>query len=125
MPHCLHCWCRQACRQHEQCNAGHEWKPRVLITLSPIYVWLAAITALPHKEERFMYVVYPLVGAPSMTSRSHLVTHGQSEQQCTVIDHALLPVVMAWKGWMSMFSASFVGKIDVLWWAVPCCAVLS
>lgn len=44
-----------------QCNAGHQWRPRLLIALSPIYVWLAAITALPHKEERFMYVVYPLV----------------------------------------------------------------
>lgn len=41
---------------------GNEWRPRVLITLSPVYVWLAAITALPHKEERFMYVIYPLVG---------------------------------------------------------------
>lgn len=40
---------------------GNEWRPRVLIALSPIYVWLAAITALPHKEERFMYVIYPLL----------------------------------------------------------------
>lgn len=44
-----------------RCHAGHQWRPRLLIALSPIYVWLAAITALPHKEERFMYVVYPLV----------------------------------------------------------------
>lgn len=32
-----------------------------MIALSPVYVWLIAITALPHKEERFMYVIYPLV----------------------------------------------------------------
>lgn len=24
-------------------------------------LWLAAISALPHKEERFLYVIYPLV----------------------------------------------------------------
>lgn len=48
--------------QVEQCNAGHEWRPRLLVALSPIHVWLAATTALPHKEERFLYVVYPLVG---------------------------------------------------------------
>jgi alpha-1,2-mannosyltransferase len=34
---------------------------RLLACVSPAYVWLAAITALPHKEERFLYVVYPLV----------------------------------------------------------------
>ena len=33
----------------------------MLIALSPLYSWLLAITALPHKEERFLYVVYPLV----------------------------------------------------------------
>ena len=44
------------------CIAGNGWRPRILIALSPVYIWLIAITALPHKEERFMYVVYPLVG---------------------------------------------------------------
>jgi alpha-1,2-mannosyltransferase len=34
---------------------------RLLACVSPLYVWLAAITALPHKEERFLYVAYPLV----------------------------------------------------------------
>ncbi|KAL4446276.1 hypothetical protein ABPG77_003083 [Micractinium sp. CCAP 211/92] len=34
---------------------------RLLLCVSPLYVWLAAITALPHKEERFLYVAYPLV----------------------------------------------------------------
>ncbi|KAK9844623.1 hypothetical protein WJX74_004859 [Apatococcus lobatus] len=35
----------------------------VLLALAvcPAYVWFAAISALPHKEERFLYVVYPLV----------------------------------------------------------------
>ena len=34
---------------------------RVLLTLSPVAFWLAALSALPHKEERFLYPVYPLV----------------------------------------------------------------
>lgn len=34
---------------------------RTLWAMSPLYLWLAAITALPHKEERFLYVVYPQV----------------------------------------------------------------
>lgn len=46
------------------------WKPRahsmpqstaLFTVLAPAFVWLAAITYLPHKEERFLYVVYPLL----------------------------------------------------------------
>ena len=36
-------------------------KWRLLVAISPVWVWTLAITALPHKEERFLYVVYPLV----------------------------------------------------------------
>ena len=38
-----------------------EIKWRLLIAVSPAWAWLLAITVLPHKEERFLYVVYPLV----------------------------------------------------------------
>ncbi len=34
------------------------------VALAPVPLWLAAISALPHKEERFLYVVYPLVRSP-------------------------------------------------------------
>ena len=30
--------------------------------LSPVYLWLAFLSLQPHKEERFMFVVYPLLG---------------------------------------------------------------
>jgi alpha-1,2-mannosyltransferase len=30
------------------------------VAVSPLFLWLAAITALPHKEERFLFLVYPL-----------------------------------------------------------------
>jgi len=35
--------------------------PRVLVAAAPVYLWLGALSMLPHKEERFLYVVYPLV----------------------------------------------------------------
>lgn len=34
---------------------------RIFIAISPAFVWFTAITLLPHKEERFLYVVYPLI----------------------------------------------------------------
>ena len=30
--------------------------------ISPLYLWLGFLSAQPHKEERFMFVVYPLLG---------------------------------------------------------------
>lgn len=53
-------------------GAGVQW--RMLVAISPAWVWLAAITALPHKEERFLYVVYPLVQLP--ISRLLLISNG-------------------------------------------------
>lgn len=44
--------------------------------VSPLYVWLAAISALPHKEERFLYVVYPQVQPPTAVSM-RLVPYSQ------------------------------------------------
>ena len=29
--------------------------------VAPLYVWLGAMSSVPHKEERFAYVVYPQV----------------------------------------------------------------
>ncbi|KAK9473219.1 Alg9-like mannosyltransferase family-domain-containing protein [Dipodascopsis tothii] len=34
---------------------------RLLVVLSPFYVWSAIFFVQPHKEERFFYVVYPLL----------------------------------------------------------------
>ena len=50
---------RQACLHH----AGDGFDHRLAVALSSVFVWLAAISALPHKEERFLYVVYPLVSS--------------------------------------------------------------
>eukprot|EP00898_Chlorokybus_atmophyticus_P006598 jgi/Chlat1/693/Chrsp104S00018 len=35
--------------------------PKVLATVAPFYVWFTFMSRIPHKEERFMYVVYPLI----------------------------------------------------------------
>jgi len=33
----------------------------LLIRLAPFYLWLLIFTSQPHKEERFLFVAYPLV----------------------------------------------------------------
>ncbi len=45
--------------------------PRVLVAAAPVYLWLGAVSMLPHKEERFLYVVYPLV-RPAMSPTVNL-----------------------------------------------------
>ncbi|KAF9965900.1 mannosyltransferase [Mortierella alpina] len=44
-------------------GTGQLKDPLLLFTLklSPLYLWLAIFTAQPHKEERFLFVVYPLL----------------------------------------------------------------
>ena len=34
---------------------------RLAIAVAPVWVWVAVISALPHKEERFLFPVYTLV----------------------------------------------------------------
>ncbi|KAF3442419.1 hypothetical protein FNV43_RR16335 [Rhamnella rubrinervis] len=33
----------------------------LLVVVSPIYIWLAFMSLQPHKEERFLYPIYPLI----------------------------------------------------------------
>lgn len=42
--------------------AGTGVRMRLAIAVTPFWVWGLAISLLPHKEERFLYPVYPLVG---------------------------------------------------------------
>jgi alpha-1,2-mannosyltransferase len=32
----------------------------IIVTVVPFYIWFFAFSSLPHKEERFMFVIYPL-----------------------------------------------------------------
>ncbi|GLU18075.1 hypothetical protein SLE2022_343950 [Rubroshorea leprosula] len=41
--------------------ARKKYTPDLLIVVSPLYIWLAFMSLQPHKEERFLYPIYPLV----------------------------------------------------------------
>ncbi|KAK8545641.1 hypothetical protein V6N13_066916 [Hibiscus sabdariffa] len=41
--------------------ARKKYAPDLLIIISPLYIWLAFMSLQPHKEERFLYPIYPLV----------------------------------------------------------------
>ncbi|KAL6202171.1 hypothetical protein ACLB2K_025881 [Fragaria x ananassa] len=41
--------------------AKKKYAPDLLIVVSPIYIWLAFMSLQPHKEERFLYPMYPLI----------------------------------------------------------------
>uniref|UniRef100_A0A5B7AZE9 Mannosyltransferase n=1 Tax=Davidia involucrata TaxID=16924 RepID=A0A5B7AZE9_DAVIN len=41
--------------------ARKKYVPDLLIVISPLYIWLAFMSFHPHKEERFLYPIYPLV----------------------------------------------------------------
>ncbi|KQK03255.1 dol-P-Man:Man(6)GlcNAc(2)-PP-Dol alpha-1,2-mannosyltransferase [Brachypodium distachyon] len=42
-------------------SAGKKYAPDLLIVISPIYIWLAFMSLQAHKEERFLYPIYPLI----------------------------------------------------------------
>ncbi|CAA0816345.1 Dol-P-Man\\x3aMan(6)GlcNAc(2)-PP-Dol alpha-1-2-mannosyltransferase [Striga hermonthica] len=41
--------------------ATKKYVPDLLVIISPIYIWLAFMSLQPHKEERFLYPIYPLI----------------------------------------------------------------
>ncbi|CAI9754965.1 unnamed protein product [Fraxinus pennsylvanica] len=41
--------------------AKKKYAPDLLVIISPIYIWLAFMSLQPHKEERFLYPIYPLI----------------------------------------------------------------
>lgn len=38
-----------------------KYTPDLVILIAPMYIWLAFMSLQPHKEERFLYPIYPLV----------------------------------------------------------------
>ncbi|KAL4423801.1 hypothetical protein ABPG75_001102 [Micractinium tetrahymenae] len=69
---------------------------RLLLCVSPLYVWLGAITALPHKEERFLYVAYPLVCLAAAASCTALWSLGRRLLGALLPQRASAP--LAWAG---------------------------
>ncbi|GAQ89586.1 alpha-1,2-mannosyltransferase [Klebsormidium nitens] len=45
---------------------------RLLVGIAPLYLWLGAMSCLPHKEERFLYIVYPLLCLAAAASLAFL-----------------------------------------------------
>uniref|UniRef100_A0A7N1A7V4 Mannosyltransferase n=1 Tax=Kalanchoe fedtschenkoi TaxID=63787 RepID=A0A7N1A7V4_KALFE len=41
--------------------AKRKYIPELLIVVSPMYIWLLFMSLQPHKEERFLYPIYPLI----------------------------------------------------------------
>lgn len=41
--------------------AKKKYAPELLIVVSPVYLWIAFMSLQPHKEERFLYPIYPLI----------------------------------------------------------------
>ncbi|KAL6561746.1 mannosyltransferase [Orobanche minor] len=41
--------------------AKKKYVPDLLVIISPIYIWLAFMSLQSHKEERFLYPIYPLI----------------------------------------------------------------
>ena len=75
-------------------DGGFGVQSRGVAALAPLWLWLTVISLLPHKEERFLYVVYPLV-SPGMTRRHLVVSSGPSHhdllasQMCEACSAAL------------------------------------
>jgi len=47
---------------------------RTIVTISPFYLWLAIFTLQPHKEERFMYPIYPCLALNAALSLHIIIT---------------------------------------------------
>ncbi|PNY22469.1 Alpha-1,2-mannosyltransferase alg9 [Tolypocladium capitatum] len=62
--------------------SGHGFQTglRTIVFVAPFYLWLAIFTAQPHKEERFMYPVYPFLALnASMSLHILLSAIGRSD----------------------------------------------
>jgi Alg9-like mannosyltransferase family len=70
---------RRKGRQGALLGGGFGVQSRGVAALAPLWLWLTVISLLPHKEERFLYVVYPLV-SPGMTRRHLGASSGPSHR---------------------------------------------
>ncbi|CAA7402348.1 unnamed protein product [Spirodela intermedia] len=41
--------------------ARKKYAPDLLVVVAPVYIWLIFMSLQPHKEERFLYPIYPLI----------------------------------------------------------------
>eukprot|EP00940_MAST-03C_sp_MAST-3C-sp2_P003473 g3473.t1 len=63
-------------------------KRRLLLMLSPLFLWLAIMQSRAHKEERFLYVVYPIICVAAASAlRPLLQTIAHRACKCVLVKH--------------------------------------
>ncbi|KAI5301071.1 mannosyltransferase [Ascosphaera pollenicola] len=58
---------------------------RTFTFITPFYMWLAIFTAQPHKEERFMYPLYPFLGLNASISLHIVISYVVSDDKKELI----------------------------------------
>lgn len=68
---------------------------RSVVFVSPFYLWLAIFTAQPHKEERFMYPVYPALALNAAISLHILLANFGSTDPQHLVSKIPAPIKLA------------------------------
>jgi alpha-1,2-mannosyltransferase len=68
---------------------------RSVVFVSPFYLWLAIFTAQPHKEERFMYPVYPALALNAAMSLHILLANFGSTDPQHLVSKIPAPIKLA------------------------------
>ena len=80
---------------------------RTIIFMSPFYIWLAIFSFQPHKEERFMYPMYPALALnAAMTLHIILAAFGQTDPKTLV---GKIPAKLK----LLIVSFIIIGSVDV------------
>ncbi|MQL98600.1 hypothetical protein Taro_031312 [Colocasia esculenta] len=80
--------------------ARKKYAPDLLVVVAPIYIWLAFMSLQPHKEERFLYPIYPLIciaAAAVIESFPDLFCNKYAVEDSTIvwIAKVLRPVILS------------------------------
>lgn len=70
------------------------------LTLSPMYLWMLVFFTLPHKEERFLFPIYPLICLSGAVALSSLQVCSGSHRSTAVYKS---PLKMKLNGFISLF----------------------
>ncbi|KAF2031917.1 hypothetical protein EK21DRAFT_99437 [Setomelanomma holmii] len=68
---------------------------RSIVFISPFYLWLAIFTVQPHKEERFMYPVYPALALNAAMSLHILLANFGSTDPSHLVSKIPVPIKLA------------------------------
>jgi alpha-1,2-mannosyltransferase len=85
---------------------------RSLVFISPFYLWFIIFTLQPHKEERFMYPVYPLLALNAAISL-HILLSSFGSARGTNIIHSIPPSLK-----LAMVSTFILSAISLGLWRI-------